>query len=40
VPEVLRSGDHARIEAWRREEAKRLTAERLAEEQRPEVGEE
>jgi len=35
VPEVLRSGDHARIEAWRREEAERLTAER-----RPEVGEE
>ncbi len=25
VPEVLRSGDHARIEAWRREEAERLT---------------
>lgn len=28
VPEVLRSGDHARIEAWRREEALRLTRER------------
>jgi tRNA (guanine37-N1)-methyltransferase len=28
VPEVLRSGDHARIEAWRREEAARLTRER------------
>jgi tRNA (guanine37-N1)-methyltransferase len=28
VPEVLRSGDHAGIEAWRREEAERLTRER------------
>jgi tRNA (guanine37-N1)-methyltransferase len=28
VPEVLRSGDHARIEAWRREQALRLTRER------------
>ena len=28
VPEVLRSGDHARIEAWRRSEAERLTRER------------
>lgn len=28
VPEVLRSGDHARIEAWRRDEARRLTRER------------
>ncbi|GMV07021.1 MAG: tRNA (guanine-N(1)-)-methyltransferase [Gemmatimonadota bacterium] len=28
VPEVLRSGDHARIEAWRRGEALRLTRER------------
>lgn len=28
VPEVLRSGDHARIEAWRREKAARLTRER------------
>jgi tRNA (guanine37-N1)-methyltransferase len=28
VPEVLQSGDHARIEAWRREEARKLTAER------------
>ncbi|MCC7075528.1 MAG: tRNA (guanosine(37)-N1)-methyltransferase TrmD [Acidimicrobiia bacterium] len=26
VPEVLRSGDHARIEAWRREESLRRTA--------------
>jgi tRNA (guanine37-N1)-methyltransferase len=31
VPEVLRSGDHARIEAWRREEALRLTRERRPE---------
>lgn len=28
VPEVLRSGDHARIAAWRRKEAERLTRER------------
>jgi tRNA (guanine37-N1)-methyltransferase len=28
VPEVLRSGDHARIEAWRAEEAERITRER------------
>ncbi|MBW8012538.1 MAG: tRNA (guanosine(37)-N1)-methyltransferase TrmD [Chloroflexi bacterium] len=28
VPEVLRSGDHARIERWRREQALRRTAER------------
>jgi tRNA (guanine37-N1)-methyltransferase len=28
VPEVLRSGDHARVEAWRREQAERLTRER------------
>ncbi len=28
VPEVLLSGDHARIEAWRRREALRLTRER------------
>jgi tRNA (guanine37-N1)-methyltransferase len=28
VPEVLRSGDHARIAAWRREAAERLTRER------------
>ena len=27
VPEVLRSGDHARIEAWRAEQARRLTAQ-------------
>ncbi|MDH5589793.1 MAG: tRNA (guanosine(37)-N1)-methyltransferase TrmD [Gemmatimonadota bacterium] len=28
VPDVLRSGDHVRIEAWRRAEAERLTRER------------
>ena len=28
VPEVLLSGDHARIDAWRREQAERLTRER------------
>jgi tRNA (guanine37-N1)-methyltransferase len=28
VPEILRSGDHARIEAWRLSEAERLTRER------------
>lgn len=28
VPEVLRSGDHARIEAWRKSESERLTRER------------
>jgi tRNA (guanine37-N1)-methyltransferase len=31
VPPVLQSGDHARIEAWRREEAERLTRERRPE---------
>jgi tRNA (guanine37-N1)-methyltransferase len=30
VPEVLLSGDHARIAAWRRDEGERLTRERLA----------
>jgi tRNA (guanine37-N1)-methyltransferase len=28
VPDVLQSGDHARIEAWRRDAAERLTRER------------
>jgi tRNA (guanine37-N1)-methyltransferase len=28
IPDVLTSGDHARIERWRREEAERLTRER------------
>lgn len=31
VPEVLRSGDHSRIEAWREEQSERLTAARRAE---------
>jgi tRNA (guanine37-N1)-methyltransferase len=31
VPDVLRSGDHARIEAWRRRESERLTRERRPE---------
>jgi tRNA (guanine37-N1)-methyltransferase len=31
VPKVLLSGDHARIAAWRREEAERLTRERRPE---------
>lgn len=35
VPEVLRSGDHARIEAWRAREAERITRAR-----RPELAEE
>jgi len=30
VPEVLLSGDHAKIAAWRREQGARLTAERAA----------
>jgi tRNA (guanine37-N1)-methyltransferase len=28
IPEVLLSGDHARIEAWRRQQAERITLER------------
>ena len=28
IPEVLTSGDHGKVERWRREQAKRLTAER------------
>ncbi len=31
VPEVLLSGDHARIAGWRREQAERLTRERRPE---------
>src|SRR5438477_2193487 len=31
VPEVLLSGDHARIEAWRRDEGQRLSRKRRAE---------
>lgn len=34
VPEVLRSGDHARIEAWREAESKRLTEARRTESRR------
>ena len=30
VPDVLLSGDHARIEKWRREEGERLTQERVS----------
>jgi tRNA (guanine37-N1)-methyltransferase len=37
VPEVLRSGDHARIERWRAEQAERLTRERRPELWDPEV---
>ena len=28
IPEVLTSGDHGKVKAWRRAEAERLTAER------------
>ena len=28
IPDVLLSGDHARIEAWRREQAEKITRER------------
>ncbi|MFQ5680389.1 MAG: tRNA (guanosine(37)-N1)-methyltransferase TrmD [Gemmatimonadota bacterium] len=38
VPEVLRSGDHARIEEWRRREAERATKRRRPE-RPPEPGE-
>jgi tRNA (guanine37-N1)-methyltransferase len=31
VPDVLRSGDHARVERWRRDEAERITRERRPE---------
>lgn len=31
VPEILRSGDHGRIERWRREQAERITRERRPE---------
>jgi tRNA (guanine37-N1)-methyltransferase len=37
VPEVLLSGDHAKIEAWRRAEGKRLT-ERKSQSAKPEPG--
>jgi tRNA (guanine37-N1)-methyltransferase len=38
VPEVLRSGDHARIEAWRREASERITRERRPDLLEPEDG--
>jgi tRNA (guanine37-N1)-methyltransferase len=41
VPDVLTSGDHARIAAWRRQQAERLTRERrpeLLDEEHPEHG--
>lgn len=42
IPPVLMSGDHARIEAWRRAEAERLTAIRrpdlIAERKKPQKG--
>ena len=41
VPEVLQSGDHARIAAWRREQAQGRTAERrpdLLDRRRPDAG--
>jgi tRNA (guanine37-N1)-methyltransferase len=41
VPEVLQSGDHARIAAWRREQARGRTAERrpdLLDRRRPDAG--
>jgi tRNA (guanine37-N1)-methyltransferase len=28
IPEVLTSGDHGKVEAWRRDEARRITRER------------
>jgi len=28
VPDVLRSGDHAKVDAWRREQALRITQEK------------
>ena len=37
VPEVLRSGDHARIERWRAEEAERVTRQRRPELWDPDV---
>ena len=36
VPEVLRSGDHASIKAWRAEQARRLTRERRPDLMKPE----
>ncbi len=31
VPEILRSGDHARVEAWKREQSEKMTRERRPE---------
>jgi len=39
VPDVLRSGDHAKVEAWRREAAERLTRERRPDLWRHYIGE-
>lgn len=38
VPEVLLSGDHAKIAKWRQEEGERLTAERRGQDSRPPRG--
>jgi tRNA (guanine37-N1)-methyltransferase len=38
VPDVLLSGDHARIDRWREEEGARLTAERQSEQHKSETG--
>jgi tRNA (guanine37-N1)-methyltransferase len=38
IPDVLLSGDHARIAAWRRVEAERLTAQRRPDLRRPRRG--
>jgi tRNA (guanine37-N1)-methyltransferase len=40
IPDVLLSGDHARIAAWRRAEARRLTRERRPDLLKPKSGEE
>jgi tRNA (guanine37-N1)-methyltransferase len=40
IPEVLLSGDHARIEAWRRKEAERITRERRPDLLKPKVRQE
>lgn len=37
APEVLFGGDHGKIEAWRRQEAKRLTVERRPDLMRPDL---
>jgi tRNA (guanine37-N1)-methyltransferase len=40
IPDVLLSGDHGRIEAWRRAEAKRITSERRPDLLKPKTREE